>query len=98
MAAFIRRTQSVSRPRRRPMLAADMAQKPYGTADRRDRCDAPPGSVSKVEMTTPMALICKALFPSISTFETPPSFSPKHEAALHLSGLRVLLEASSARC
>src|SRR5262249_20956021 len=24
-------------------------------------------------MTTPMALICKALFPSISTFETPPS-------------------------
>ena len=30
------------------------------------------GSVSKVEMTTPMALICKALFPSISTFETPP--------------------------
>jgi hypothetical protein len=31
------------------------------------------GSVSKVEMTTPMALICKALFPSISTFETPPT-------------------------
>jgi hypothetical protein len=30
------------------------------------------GSVSKVEMTTPMALICKLLFPSISTFETPP--------------------------
>jgi hypothetical protein len=30
-------------------------------------------SVSKVEMTTPMTLICKALFPSISTFETPPS-------------------------
>jgi len=30
------------------------------------------GSISKVEMTTPMALICKALFPSISTFETPP--------------------------
>src|SRR5215475_9516645 len=30
------------------------------------------GSVSKVEMPTPMALICKALFPSISTFETPP--------------------------
>jgi hypothetical protein len=25
-----------------------------------------------VEMTTPIALICKALFPSISTFETPP--------------------------
>jgi hypothetical protein len=30
------------------------------------------GSVSKVEMTTPMALICQALFPSLSTFETPP--------------------------
>ena len=66
----------MSRPRRRPMLAADTAQKPYGTADRRDRCDAPPGSVSKVEMTTPMALICKALFPSISTFETPPQIFP----------------------
>jgi len=31
------------------------------------------GSVSNVEMTTPMALICKALFPSISTFETLPN-------------------------
>ncbi len=30
------------------------------------------GSVSKVEMVTPMALIYKVLFPSISTFETPP--------------------------
>src|SRR6266704_1600080 len=30
------------------------------------------GSVSKVEMTTPIALICKALFLSISTFEPPP--------------------------
>ena len=30
------------------------------------------GSVSKVEMATPMVLICKGLFPSISTFETPP--------------------------
>src|SRR5262249_51652797 len=30
------------------------------------------GSVSKVEMATPMGLIYKALFPSISTFETPP--------------------------
>ena len=36
------------------------------------------GSVSKVEMTTPMPLICKALFPSVSTFETP----PKNEASL----------------
>jgi hypothetical protein len=31
------------------------------------------GSVSKVEMTTPRALIYKMLFPSISTFETPPT-------------------------
>ena len=30
------------------------------------------GRVSNVEMTTPMALICQALFPFISTFETPP--------------------------
>jgi hypothetical protein len=30
------------------------------------------GSVSKVEITTPMALIYKVLFLSISTFETPP--------------------------
>ena len=29
-------------------------------------------------MTTPMALICKVLFPSISTFETPPSRVPEH--------------------
>ncbi len=29
------------------------------------------GSVSKVEMVTPTALIYKVLFPSISTFETP---------------------------
>jgi hypothetical protein len=33
------------------------------------------GSVSKVEMKTWMALIYKALFPSISTFETPPSLA-----------------------
>jgi hypothetical protein len=31
------------------------------------------GSVSKVEMVTPMALIYNVLFPSISTFETPPT-------------------------
>ena len=30
------------------------------------------GSVSKVEMATPMALTCKVLFLSISTFETLP--------------------------
>ena len=33
---------------------------------------SPPGSVSNVEMVTPIALIYKVLFPSISTFETPP--------------------------
>jgi hypothetical protein len=33
------------------------------------------GSVSKVEMATPIALICKVLFPSISTFETPPKIA-----------------------
>jgi hypothetical protein len=31
------------------------------------------GRVSKVEMTVPIALIDKALFPSIATFETPPT-------------------------
>jgi hypothetical protein len=30
------------------------------------------GRVSILEMVTPMALIYKVLFPSISTFETPP--------------------------
>jgi hypothetical protein len=30
------------------------------------------GSVSKVDVATPMPLIYKTLFPSISTFETPP--------------------------
>src|SRR5262250_1307972 len=30
------------------------------------------GSVSKVDMATPMSLIYNMLFPSISTFETPP--------------------------
>ena len=30
------------------------------------------GSVSKMAMVTPMALISKVLFPSISTFETLP--------------------------
>jgi len=33
-----------------------------------------PGSVSKVEMVTPMALIYKVLFSSISTFETLPKY------------------------
>ncbi len=37
------------------------------------------GSVSKVELMTPMDLIYKALFLSISTFETPPfSATPAH--------------------
>jgi hypothetical protein len=31
------------------------------------------GGVSQVEMETPMGLIYKALFPSISPFETPSS-------------------------
>ena len=35
-------------------------------------CNLNAGSVSKVEMATPMALIYKVLFPSISTFETLP--------------------------
>jgi hypothetical protein len=34
------------------------------------------GSVSKVEMATPITLIYKLLFPSISTFETPPTQKP----------------------
>ena len=37
------------------------------------------GSVSKVEMATPIALIYKVLFPSISTFETPPR--PDHKTS-----------------
>ncbi len=37
-------------------------------------CKRVPGSVSKVEMVTIMALIYKGLCPSISTFETPPVF------------------------
>jgi hypothetical protein len=38
------------------------------------------GSVSKVEMMTPTALIYKVLFPSISTFETPPGKGRMEEA------------------
>jgi hypothetical protein len=38
------------------------------------------GSVSKVEMATPMALSYKTLFPSISTFETPPVHHTLHPA------------------
>src|SRR5262249_8989836 len=41
-----------------------------------ERLHADVGSVSKVEMVTSMALIYMVLFPSISTFETPPSRSP----------------------
>jgi len=43
------------------------------------------GSVSNVEMETPMGLIYKALFPSISTFETPPIFGKVdlREAPMH---------------
>ena len=42
------------------------------------------GSVSKVEMAAPMALIYMALFPSISTFETPPSRSRRKQADISL--------------
>ena len=44
------------------------------------------GSVSKVEMMTPMALIYKALFPSISTFETPPPPLPHRGRVLRGCG------------
>jgi hypothetical protein len=50
------------------------------------------GSVSKAEMTTPMPLIYKALFSSISTFETPPDRERPHE----LSGLQARLVAKIA--
>jgi hypothetical protein len=44
-----------------------------GKSIARQRCAySTAGSVSKVEMATPMALIYKVLFPYISTFETPP--------------------------
>src|SRR6266540_1288238 len=39
------------------------------------------GSVSKVEMTTSIVLIYKVLFPSVSTFETPPDH---YHSKLHL--------------
>jgi len=35
------------------------------------------GSVSKVDMATRMPLIYKIVFPSISTFETPPKKKPQ---------------------
>src|SRR5215813_413605 len=55
-------------------------------------CATQLGSVSKVEMAALIALLYKALFPSISTFETPPTTQP--EVALdrfllaHLSRLQ----------
>jgi hypothetical protein len=56
---------------RRPTLAGvvfcDLPLGTEGTAAGANR-----DSVSKVEMVTPTALIYKILFPSISTFETPP--------------------------
>ena len=52
--------EAVARPRMRGVPVKSVAQQDVG-------------SVSKVEMTTPIALICKVLFPSISTFETPPT-------------------------
>jgi putative transposase len=60
------RRTALSHERRRPLgdvLRALAAQKACRIE----------GRVSKVEMTAPMALINKALFPSISTFATPPA-------------------------
>ena len=42
------------------------------------------GSVSKVEIATPMDLIYKVLFPSISTFETPPPLSLQRHLYAHV--------------
>src|SRR6266568_1602673 len=53
----------------REPLAANL----LGTAAFAHRMD---GSVSKVDMATRMPLIYKIVFPSISTFETPPSNKP----------------------
>ena len=44
------------------------------------RGDQRAGSVSDVDMRTPMPLIYKALFSSISTFETPPGVDMKDES------------------
>src|SRR5437879_3136163 len=43
------------------------------------------GSVSKVEMATPIGLISKVLFPSLSTFETPPCRLSATPGSLNLS-------------
>src|SRR6266567_6007492 len=43
-----------------------------------------PCSVSKVEMVIPIALIDKALFPSISTFETPPTYDTRRAIERHV--------------
>ena len=51
-----------------PQIGAEIHQR----VQARRRRENPSGSVSKVEMMTPRALICKALFLSISTFETLP--------------------------
>jgi hypothetical protein len=48
------------------LASQNRAQRHYGNG----------GSVSKVEMMTPMALTYKVLFPSRSTFETPPDIPP----------------------
>ena len=50
------------------------------------------GSVSKVEMVAPMAFTYKALFSSISTFETPPAVSCQDHDAI--CQLRVFPEGS----
>ena len=46
------------------------------------------GSVSNVEMATPIALTYKVLFPSISTFETPPFPARQDRRQRHSTGSR----------
>ena len=73
-----------------PHLNRSMSRYPAGDASG-DRARGV-GSVSKVEMVTPMALIYKVLFSSISTFETPPGdrargvLSIVHPQALAFNG------------
>jgi IS1 family transposase len=52
-----------------------MLIKLYGESTDPEKRYSPAGSVSKVDMATRMPLIYKIVFPSISTFETPPSTS-----------------------
>jgi hypothetical protein len=67
------------------------------SADAYKRMVVVAGSVSKVEMATPMALIYKMLFPSISTFETPPRGLPSTLGLLGLPGNEVIFPRLSIR-